>query len=265
MSSQSVGLRVVLFVATCSVAAASPLSTVEGKKTPPPVISGDARNVFPDPPDEPVTLEPADDAGDQGAQSFAYPTTARYIVNPANNAPWASLRNWHQLLFIGSVADGHNLDVTNSYLYSRMGYVPQRWFCGWVFAESLDNIGGSGTSPCPSTWEMYPAGFSQYVNCDYCGGGWGPVYLAHGTYLYRNVYPWVQNPPLTDQSVWRPAGTPVYWRYVSEYGNWVAVSDDSVEHLKWFFVPKTALPNICNGGAGAYPSSRYGWGMTCGP
>lgn len=42
----------------------------------------------------------------------------------------------------------------------------------------------------------------------------------------------------------------MYWRYVSKNGEWVAINDvNSSYALKWFFVPRSAVPGICPGGA----------------
>lgn len=71
--------------------------------------------------------------------------------------------------------------------------------------------------------------------------------LSTSAELYRNVYPW--NVPATgydDAGINRPAGYTVYWRYVSEDGQWVAVSDPdptpAISNMSWFFVRKTAFP-----------------------
>jgi hypothetical protein len=93
--------------------------------------------------------------------------------------------------------------------------------------------------------------------------------------LYRNVYPW--NVPAAGYDlagIQRPAGYAVDWRYVSEDGNWVAVSDPdptpAVADQKWFFVPKWSLPTVCGGGANAKPPttpergpSGENWGLVC--
>lgn len=235
-------------------------SVAEAKKPPErPLGTEDPTKVYKDPKEPPVELIPQEPA--PGEVTPMYQTNARYTINPANSAPWASARNSHQQFFIGSVADGDTLNAYGGFdKNSRVGHIPNQGFCGWILSENLDPIGGTVDQPCPWEWFLNPQDFSQYINCDHCNGGWD-VSLAHGTTLHRNVHPWRLPTLPEDPSIYRPAGYVVYWRYVSEDGNWVAVSDPNVSHLKWFFVPKSALPNIC--AAGPTPSVHPGWGLSC--
>lgn len=233
--------------------------------------------VVPDPPDVPVTLEPLHrpvpavpiGEGDSTAG-------ARYRINVHDGLPWASSRNEPLGFFVNSVRDdtimtvvkGQRTTGPNGETQHYMGDIDHypNWFCGWVFAMNMDPLERQGTSRCPSDWTLAPSRFSQYINCETCRGGW-TVSLAHSVTYVRNVYPWAPNHEVHDYSISRPAGYEVHWRYVSEDGNWVAVSDtDPDMHMKWFFVPKSALPNICGGGADAGPPStpeRQDWGLVC--
>lgn len=227
--------------------------------------------VLPDRPDQPVTLKPLEpQAAAEGEVSaaFAYPTYRYQIDTPTGS--WASVRNRAQQFYYGAAQDGWEFRVNqmvqtggSSTLNNYGGYLPARNFCGFIFSMNLNPLSGSSTSPCPSNFDVPPANFTQFINCDTCNGGWA-VKLKQPVTFMRNVYPWSvgnENPP-TDASISRPAGYTVYWRYVSENGQWAAVSDnDPSLTLNWFFVPRAALGNICT--AGATPSSQPGWGLSC--
>lgn len=250
----------------CVVAMLSALALPGGASAKPAPGRDDPTDTLPDRLGPSVSFQQAPaKGGGVSTQSYAAPNLYRIHVS---SGLWAGVRNAHQQFFIGSAKEGMQFNSNNSYSYSRFGYLPDRNFCGWVLAESLDPLGGSGTSPCPSSWTLPLSGFTQFINSDSCNCGWAATLATSVTYR-RNVYPWHTGPGvpsggITDTSISRPAGYVVYWRYVSENGEWVAVADpDPSLVMNWFFVPRSALPGICPGGAG--PS---GWGpytYTCGP
>jgi len=226
-------------------------------------------DVLPDPTERPVKLTPVDGRG-RGKTidepSLRYFAPNRYRINTPRGS-WATLRTFHQQFFIGTVADGWILNAQGSYSYSRWGFFSERDFCGWLLAENLDPITGSGQSPCPPDWNLPIGSASQVINCDRCDGGFG-VTLTQNVTFRRNVYPWHTGPGVppgavsTDPSISRPAGYKVYWRYVSENGEWLAIADpDPTLAQAWFFIPRSAVGNIC--AAGAQPSPTWPGAMTC--
>ena len=182
--------------------------------------------VVPDPPDSPVRLSPLSGSTAGGGVSTMSASIGTYRITTPSGS-WASLRNFHQQLFIGSVADGWTLHYLRPHLWSRMGFFAERYFCGWVLTESLTNIGGSGVStPCATSWSLPVMDFTQYVNCDGCNGGF-QAFLTRNVTAIRNVYPWHSGPGTppgapTDPSVTLNNGEQFNWRYLSENGEWVA-------------------------------------------
>jgi hypothetical protein len=200
----------------------------------------------------------------------------RYLVHVPKTPYWGTVRNAPSSFFTATVQNGDYLDVTQKAgQVNYFGEVRHSGFgyCGWILAANLDP-NSNFVSDCPAGFTSPPAGFSQYINCETCNGGWG-VQLQANTQLYRNVYPWnVPAGGYDAAGIVRPAGYTVYWRYVSEDGNWVAVSDPdptpAINNQSWFFVPKSSLPTICGGGANAKPPTTpqrgpggENWGLVC--
>lgn len=231
-------------------------------------LTEDSTKVYPDPKEQPVRLEPQG-----GPQTYA---ADRYVID-ASPAPWTSSRNGPGQFFQASVPNGAVFDVVQrwgaTWYFGTVNHNYQ--YCGWILAENLD-ASGAGNSVCPALFcdnrafdkpNCPPKEFTQYINCETCGGGWA-TQLQQSVCYYRNVYPWnVPAIPLNGANVCRSPGYTVYWRYVSEDGNWVAISDPAIEHLKWFFVPHSALPGICGSGSNAKAPTDFNkqqdWGLVC--
>lgn len=227
----------------------------------------DVNTVLPDPVEPPVELSPIDDAPDGGITPSFVTSPRRYTVSITNG--WGSIRARPNSWFIGSIANGWTLNAFNPPSPdpgSRLGYFFERNFCGWVLNQNLINNNTTGTSACNSNWTLAVKDFTQIINCDTCNGGY-LTHLTGYTCYVRNAYPWWAGPdyppgqPL-DFTVCNNAGTPVYWRYISENGQWAAISDPQYS-FKWFFVPTQALPStICS--QGVHYSTTEPGALSCG-
>lgn len=233
-----------------------------------------APQMQPDPIEPPVTLIPqggtsAGGSAKGGATTNSVVTPRKYTIQ-ADSGSWATIRSYANSWFIGSVQTGMTLNAFNPPSPdpgSRLGYVPERNFCGWVINTNVINQNTTGISECDSNWSLTPASFTQMINCDSCNAGYATTLMGYTCYV-RNAYPWWTGPdyppgqPL-DFTVCNNAGHQVYWRYVSANGQWVAIIDPSYS-LSWFFVPRSALPsNICT--ATPHASTVWPGATTCSP